>query len=148
MNSDIVIRRVSAAEVLPVRQRELRPGYAIEACVFDHDNDADTAHWGAAGADGLVGVASLYRRAAPGTDDPGAWQIRGMAVLASLQRRGIGVALVRACVAHAKACGGTVVWCNARVGAVPFYRKQGFECVSGEFTIPDVGPHVVMRRSV
>jgi hypothetical protein len=78
MNPDFSIRRVSSVEVVPVRQQELRPGYAIEACVFDHDDDADTAHWGAFRGKEMVGVASVYRRAAPGADDPCAWQIRGI----------------------------------------------------------------------
>ncbi len=39
-----------------------------------------------------------------------------------------------------------LVWCNARVVAVPFYAKQGWEIVSEVFDIPTVGPHRAMLR--
>ncbi len=44
--------------------------------------------------------------------------------------------------------GGTELWCNARMAAVGFYRRAGFEVVSEEFDVPGIGAHVVMTRPV
>ena len=60
---------------------------------------------------------------------------------------GFGTALVAACVEHVAAAGGGELWCNARLAAVGFYRRVGFDVVSDEFEIPGIGPHVVMARS-
>jgi GNAT superfamily N-acetyltransferase len=120
----------------------------LAAAVFDGDDDPATAHFAAyAGGVDLVGVASVYRRAMPDMSDDRAWQLRGMAVLDAWQRRGIGARLLEACCAHV-AAGGGCLWCNARVGASSFYVRHGFEVISAEFDIPDVGPHVVMRRFI
>jgi predicted GNAT family N-acyltransferase len=149
MNSEWAIRRVAGRDVLPVRQPVLRPGRPLAASVFDGDDDRSTAHFGAYVGDGqLVGVASVYQRAMPGTVDDRAWQLRGMAVLDVWQGHGIGACLLAACCAHVESSGGMRVWCNARVRAVPFYARHGFEAVGAEFEIPDVGPHVVMRRVI
>jgi GNAT superfamily N-acetyltransferase len=147
-NSEWLICRATSRDVLPVRHLVLRPGRPLAAAVFDGDDDPATAHFAAyAGGVDLVGVASVYRRAMPDMSDDRAWQLRGMAVLDAWQRRGIGARLLEACCAHV-AAGGGCLWCNARVGASSFYVRHGFEVISAEFDIPDVGPHVVMRRFI
>jgi predicted GNAT family N-acyltransferase len=49
---------------------------------------------------------------------------------------------------HAYERAGHMIWCNARLSAVRFYEKLGFETRGDEFDIPDVGPHVVMWRTL
>jgi len=142
----LAIRIVSAQEVIPIRQIILRPGRPASDCVFAHDEDSDTRHFGALVEGAMVGVASVYHLPPPGTNDDGAWQLRGMAVLEPSQRRGIGSTLVRACCEHVAAQGGARLWCHARTGAVPFYAKLAFEVVGAEFLIPGVGPHYFMQR--
>ena len=92
-----------------------------------------------------MGIVSLYREARPGGPADG-WRIRGMATEPDVRGAGYGAALVAACVEHAAAAGGGELWCNARMGAVGFYRRMGFDAVSDEFDIPDIGPHMVMVR--
>ncbi len=68
-----------------------------------------------------------------------------MATEPSLQRRGVGRALLTACIDHVTSQGGGELWANARLPAVDFYARAGFEVVSEQFDIPGIGPHVVMR---
>ncbi len=70
-----------------------------------------------------------------------------MATEPDVRGAGFGAALVAACIEHAAASGGGELWCNARMGALGFYRRMGFDVVSEEFDIPGIGPHVVMVRS-
>ena len=93
-----------------------------------------------------MGIVSLYREPRPGGPADG-WRIRGTATEPDVRGAGYGAALVAACVEHAAASGGGELWCNARMGAVGFYRRLGFDVVSDEFDIPGIGPHVVMVRS-
>ena len=93
-----------------------------------------------------MGIASLYREARPGGPE-GGWRIRGMATEPDVRGEGFGAALVVACVEHVAARGGGELWCNARLGAVGFYRGAGFVVAGEEFDIPGIGTHVVMVRS-
>jgi predicted GNAT family N-acyltransferase len=40
------------------------------------------------------------------------------------------------------------VWCNARTPAVGLYAREGFAIEGEEFELPEIGPHVVMTRSL
>jgi predicted GNAT family N-acyltransferase len=143
------VRPIPAAATHPIRMEILRPGQPPESVVYPGDDDPDTVHFGAISkGDDLVGIASLYAEPrADGGPSPG-WRLRGMATAAGVRGRGVGRALVDACVAHVAANGGGELWCNARVPALGFYAGAGFEVVSDEFEIEGIGAHVVMRTFV
>ncbi len=142
------VRIIPAAETWPLRLAVLRPGRPIEAAQFPGDDADTTRHFGAFLEGKLLGIASLYL--APMTEQPGlsAFQLRGMATAPEARGMGFGRALVDACLVFTRENDAHLLWCNARVGAVGFYRKLGFEIVGGEFEIPDVGPHYRMWIAV
>lgn len=143
----VVVRAVPAAATIPLRAEVLRPGQAQESLVYPGDDDAATVHLGAFVEDGVVGIASLYAEDRVG-GPAGGWRLRGMATAPSVRGQGAGTALLTAAVDHAAARSGSEVWCNARIVAVGFYRRAGFEVVSEEFDIPGIGAHLVMRRAL
>lgn len=145
---DVEVRFISAAETRPLRQAILRPGRPPETLIYPEDEDEEAAHFGAYVRGELVGVASVYRRTLPGADDLNAWQLRGMATLESVRGRGYGKTILKRCVEHVAQRHGSILWCNARKGAVGFYEASGFEIVGEEFDVPDIGAHFVMRRRV
>ena len=65
-----------------------------------------------------------------------------MATRADFVRRGVGAALLIFAVDALRPA--PLLWCNARIGAVPFYRRLGWRVVSDVFDVPTVGPHVRM----
>lgn len=139
------IRAIAAAETIAVRWPVLRPGFPRESAIFDGDDLATTAHFGAFDDGRLVGVASLFLAPMPGRPEAiPALQLRGMATLPEVRGRGFGRELLEACVAHAQERAAALLWCNARTGAAPFYERHGWEKCSGEFDIPTVGPHFRM----
>ena len=69
-----------------------------------------------------------------------------MATEPDVRGAGFGAALLAGCIEHAAAAGASEVWCNARMVAVDFYRRFGFEAVSEELDVPGIGRHVVMAR--
>ena len=139
-----MIRQASAEEVRPLRHSVLRPGQTFEETAYPGDDLPDTVHLGAFDGDRLVGIASLYKEDREG---PG-WRLRGMATETGVRGAGFGAALLTACIDHVAAAGGSELWCNARMSAVGFYRRAGFEVVSEEFDVPGIGAHVVMARTV
>jgi len=139
-----LIRRITAEEVRPLRHLVLRPGQAFEDTLYPGDDAG--VHLGAFDGDGrVVGIASLYREDRAG-GPAGGWRLRGMATDPGVRGAGFGAAVLAASIDHVAAEGGTEVWCNARLPAVGFYRRAGFDVVSDEFDVEGIGPHVVMAR--
>jgi GNAT superfamily N-acetyltransferase len=146
---ELTVRRVTAADVLPLRHAILRPGRPLESAVFAGDDHPLTVHLAAYRGEQLVGVASLYAEPRAGGPPPiRGWRLRGMATEPSARGTGVGRLLLDACVSHVAGTGGGELWCNARTPAAGFYARAGFETVSDEFEIEGIGPHRVMRRLV
>ncbi len=138
-------RRISAAETLPLRLEVLRPGRPPETARFAGDDLATTTHWGAFGpGDEPLAIATLMRSPKPGTSGP-AWQVRGMASSPRVRGQGYGSAALRAIIEYVRGEEpGAILWCNARIAALEFYRAHGFVTEGAEFEIAGVGPHFVM----
>ena len=143
------VREISAEATRPLRQRILRPTQPLHELVYPGDDAPDSLHVGYFDDGTLLGIASVYRQSPDGSpDDPGDWRLRGMAVVPEARRRGVGAALVAACEAHARARGGTRLWFNARVDALPFYFALGYEAVGGVYELPGAGPHRFAARAL
>lgn len=123
----------------PLRQRILRPHQSVQE--LESHEPADAHAVGAFRGDELVAVGLIGREG-----EPGEWRVRGMATLPAARGRGAGGAILTALVDHARQCGARAVWCHARTPARRLYERAGFQAVSDEFELPDIGPHVVMRR--
>lgn len=127
--ADVLVRIADADEVRPLRMSVLRPGYPVVAS--DYDKNPDARHV-AAFADGVVvGCASVFPSAYD--DVRGAWQLRGMAVLPQLQGSGIGAQVLLGAIDVVRDAGATLLWANARVTALGFYERLGFEAVGEEY---------------
>lgn len=137
------IRRIELDETLPIRQEVLWPDRPPSEIVYPEDFDPDTFHLGAFDdSDQLVGIVTLYY------DTHTTWRLRGMGVWPDHQGRGVGTALVEATISALSELGATEFWCNARLAAIDFYRRLGWEIEGDEFDIPGVGGHYVMRHFV
>ena len=142
------VRPATLADILPLRHTILRPGLPLATAHFDGDDDPTTVHLAAVldADDAVVGCATLMAR--PYRDNR-AWQLRGMATRADLARRGVGRAVLAAAEELVRERGDPLLlWCNARLAAVPFYASGGWRVASDEFHIPGVGPHHVMVREL
>jgi predicted GNAT family N-acyltransferase len=141
----LLIRQITAEEVRSLRHRVLRPGQSFDQTAYPGDEAG--VHLGAFDdGDRLVGISSLYREDRSGGPSRG-WRLRGMATADDVRGQGYGAALLAASIAEVDAEGGTELWCNARLPAVGFYRRAGFDVVGEEFEIDGIGPHVVMTRA-
>jgi len=139
------VRPATVEDILDIRHEVLRIGHPRDSARFELDNDPRTIH-SAAWVDGqVVGCATFVSN--PLEDQP-AWQLRGMAVSVWMQKAGVGRALLNHLeprVAHSQV---KLLWCNARVNAVPFYKRLGWYVISDEFNIPSAGPHFRMQKDL
>ena len=138
------IRQIDAETTFAVRHPVLRAGKPIESCHFDGDNLESTFHFGCFENEKLVGVASIFRKESDLSADSNQFQLRGMAVLPSHQKLGIGSLLFKRCKGFCKAEGNALLWFNARTSAAAFYQNLGCQIVGEAFIIPEVGEHYKM----
>jgi GNAT superfamily N-acetyltransferase len=146
MTEAVTIRSIPVEATRPIRQQVLRPGQPVDTTRYPSDQLPDAWHAGAFLGEELIGIASIYREPPPGSREPGAWRLRGMAVLPEQQGKGYGKALVRACLEHLRGQGGTSLWCNGRVSAQRFYEGLGFVPQGDSFDLPFSGPHYLFIR--
>jgi GNAT superfamily N-acetyltransferase len=126
-------------------------GMPASSAIFAGDELETTVHLLAYGDEQLVGCATLL---VDGPSPPSCIrtsvsshkyiQLRGMAVSASLQGKGIGKTILESAHQEAK-MHGSDLWCNARSSAISFYASQGWYTSGEHFEIPIIGSHIVME---
>ena len=148
------IRLITSEETIDVRHRTLRVGRPRETAYLPDDAEPDCFHLGAFVAGVHGGVASFYHHpkaavvAASGVDPVALWRLRQMGTLPEFRGRGLGRALLDHAYPLLRERGAAVVWCDARLGALDFYRANGFVILGDEYDVPLVGPHYLMWRRV
>lgn len=144
----ITVTPVPVAETYALRARVLRAGGPPGRARLDVDDRDDTAAFAARTPDGqVVGTAIVYPEPCPWMPGrPSAWRLRGMATAPGWRGGGIGARVLAAVAGHVVACGGTVLWCNARLPARRFYERAGFVAHGEPWGDPEIGPHVAMAR--
>ena len=143
-----IIKNISSLETYSVRQPVLRAGKPIKSCQFDGDDLPYTKHFGIYNEEKLVGVVSVFNKINNTFNCPNQFQIRGMAILSEYQKSGFGEKLLHHCEAYIKSQNGTLIWFNARESAVSFYEKSNYTKVGALFSIPEIGPHFLMKKEI
>ncbi len=149
------IDQVPAPATWPLRQAVLRPHQTVEEMGLPDDDHPLTAAFVAVDGHGeIVGTARVAPSAPPSsiedrapTGSP-AWRLRGMATRQDLRDRGIGGAVLGRAIEYVADRGGGLLWCAARVPAANFYRRAGFTPHGQPWEEPDIGPHLLMWRTV
>jgi GNAT superfamily N-acetyltransferase len=142
------VGKISAEEARPLRAEFLRPGAPPEANIYPLDDDPESLHLGAYSGNKLVTVASLFHEPPPGESHARAWRLRGMVTRPEVRRKGYGRAVLLQGIRYIAERGGTLLWCNARLDAVEFYRSLQFETAGEEQKTPRGTGFIRMRRAV
>jgi len=120
----VTVARIDINEALPLRQAVLWPHSPINACRVDGDEHAH--HYGAYCEQQLIGVGSLFinQRHA---------RLRKFAVDPQYQHQGVGTNLLTTMINRLHEQHINILWCDARVSAIDFYRRRGFTQTSDTF---------------
>jgi GNAT superfamily N-acetyltransferase len=135
----MVVRPVAVEQTRSLRRQVLRPHQTVAELAAHEPPDAFAL--GAFDSDRLVAVGLVGPEG-----EPGEWRVRGMATLPDFRGRGAGSAVLAGLLDHAREHGATAVWANVRRPARTLYERADMKVVSDQFELPDIGPHVVMRR--
>ena len=142
--------RVEASHIHTIRTRVLRPNYPEGMlCIYPQDELEGVEHWAANDTTGRARacITFMSNPSPHALEEPGV-QLRGMAVDDGLRGHGLGARLLDAALTGVALSfsPARIVWCNARVGALSFYDRAGFEQWGELFFIPEAGDHYVMWR--
>ena len=143
--SEYLIKKISAIETYPVRHPILRAGRPIGDCAFELDNKDSTFHLGLFYKNELIGVASFMENNNPNFNDKTQYQLRGMAILKTHQKKGLGKLLLEAG-ENEIAIKCSRLWFNAREIAITFYKNCGYNIIGEPFNIVGIGKHYIMTK--
>ena len=133
-------------EIQQLRNEVLWPHKTFENCVLETDRLSTTFHFGVQ-IDGLtVATVTLQQEKSDKLQQEKQYRLRAMAVREGYRGQGIGDAIVEAGFNYLSELGVEVVWCDARVAALNFYRRLQFEELEEEYDIPIIGLHRFMWK--
>ncbi len=142
------IRKVDAKKVRPLRHAELRKGQDFSTTSYIEDYEADTFHMACIVDEKIVTCASYYPEKSIKIKSNRAYRLRGMATDSNFQRKGYASDLMEESFKELKKRDCDMVWCNARLGAVDFYKSVGFKITGDLFDIAEIGPHYYMYKEI
>ena len=148
--NNFIVTNIDASLTWPLRHKYLRNKQPLENSKYSGDELPTTLHVGGYLNTNLVTVVSVFQEAHPNfSNSKNTFRIRGMVTIDSARKKGFG----EACVKYAEKIifGSDVkadlIWMNARIGAKDFYKKLGYKITGNEFSIEDIGLHLVMYKT-
>ena len=146
--SNSYIKFVSADEIRPLRHKMLRGGQEFSTTSYDRDYEKETFHLGVLVEKKIVSCASFYPEKTDKISSKNSYRLRGMATDSYYFRNGFGKQILNEAfsILETKKC--DLLWCNARLIAVPFYQSIGMKKIGNLFNISDIGPHYYMFKKL
>ena len=144
----MLIKKVNAFDIRKIRHRNLRQGKPFSTTAYKKDNEKKTFHLACIHNNITISCATFYPENNKFFPNEKSYRLRGMATDTEYRKRGIGKKILLQAFEEIKKKKGTLLWCNARLIAVEFYKKLGLQTIGKEFDIPDIGPHYLMYKKM
>lgn len=136
MTPNFTIEQITPELTWDIRQKELYPGSPISDIKLKEDYYG--LHFGLFTDNQLVSILSVF-------DKGSSVQFRKFATLKEHQGKGFGKALMHFTIDLAKSQGKTLIWCNARLSAISFYKQFGFTETEEAFTRKGID-YIIMEK--
>ena len=134
----------SVEEIRPLRLKVLRPGCDKTSVIYSCDSDNTCFHVAAKNKKKVIGIATFYKCQHKEIKGVNTFRLRGMATDTDNQQKGIGKKVLKYAFKELIKKKVDILWCNARLIAVPFYEKIGFKIHGDIFEIKKIGAHYDM----
>lgn len=137
---------IGPEETWDLRKKILRPNLTQEHSRYSYDSDPSCLHLAFKLQSRIITVASFYIESHPLLPAGAPYRLRGMATDTNFQGQGYGEKVILKAfeILASKRC--DLLWCNARLRALPFYSKLGFQVIGDVFELEGIGPHKVMYK--
>ena len=148
MTIQLQIKKVDAEKIRHLRHSELRKGQDFSTTSYIEDYEAGTFHIACIVNEKIVTCASYYPEKSMKIKSNNAYRLRGMATDSQFQRKGYARNLMLESFKELKKRDCDMLWCNARLVAVNFYKSVGFKIIGELFDIDAIGPHYYMYKEI
>ena len=144
----VEIKKVEADKIRLLRYTELRKGQDFSTTSYLKDYKESTFHMACIVEHKIVTCATFYPEKSIKIKSDNAYRLRGMATDSNFQRQGYASDLIAESFKELKKRDCDMVWCNARLVAVDFYKSVGFKITGDLFDIQGIGPHYYMYKEI
>ena len=144
----VEINKVDAEKIRSLRHSELRKGQDFSTTSLLKDYEEGTFHMACIVDESIVTCATFYPEKFIKIKSDNAYRLRGMATDSNFQRKGYATDLMGESFKELKKRDCDMVWCNARLVAVDFYKSVGFKITGELFDIAGIGPHYYMCKKI
>ena len=139
---------IDAKKTYEVRHPVLRKNLPLSSCYMELDDDVSTIHLGGFIKKKMVAVLSILINPKYSNYQTPNAQVRGMAVLNKYQSKGIGINMLTEAEKKINKHRINLIWLNARIDAVDFYKKCGFSIIGKKFRLEYGGEHFKMIKKL
>ena len=143
-----LVKEIKPKDCYFIRHQVLWQHKSFDDCGIDIDDQAGAFHLGAYKGDELICVASFFKQNQVKFSEQHQYRLRAMATLSSAQNRGAARALLNTAFKILKDKDQNLLWCDARIIATGFYEKLGFEKLGDTYSIPIIGLHYLMYKTL
>ncbi len=141
LTSTVKIKKVPIKLIYPFRKQSLYMNKKVANSIYKEDSLKNTLHIALFEGENLVSGVTLIQNKK--FNNSYSLQIRGMFTLKKQIRKGFGTILlnyIKKKILKRK----QILWCNARLEALDFYKKNGFIEFGSNFDIKGIGMHKKM----
>ena len=140
---------ITPPETQSLRHRVLWPHLpSPEVCVIDIDNREDAFHVGVFHDGILISIGSFFCMQSPRLPHETQYRLRAMATDPDYRRMHAGEHVITFATEALRKRYVGVLWCDARLVAVPFYESIGFSKFDDVYEVPLIGPHHFMWKEL
>ena len=143
-----LVKEIKPKDCYFIRHQVLWQHKSFDECGIDIDDQAGAFHLGAYKGDELICVASFFKQSQAKFSKQHQYRLRAMATLSSSQNTGAARALLNTAFKILKDKDQDLLWCDARIIATGFYEKLGFKKLGDTYSIPIIGLHYLMYKTL
>ena len=143
-----LVKEIKPKDCYFIRHQVLWQHKSFDDFGIDIDDQVGSFHLGAYKSDKLICVASFFKQTQAKFSEKNQYRLRAMATLSSAQNTGAARALLNTAFQILKEKGQDLLWCDARIKATGFYEKLGFEKLGDRYSIPIIGLHYLMYKTL
>ena len=142
------VQIVNSNLIRPLRHLVLRPNKPFSSTTYLKDNEKNTVHFAYIDKKRVLSCATFYPESHNLIKSKKSFRLRGMATHPDFRRIGCGKIIMIRSIDYLKSVKCEVIWCNARILAIDFYKSLGFEIQGNSFNIKDIGKHYFMSKNI
>ena len=146
--TSFLVKEIKPKDCYSIRHQVLWQHKSFDDCGIDIDDQAGAFHLGVYKGDELICVASFFKQSQAKFSEQHQYRLRAMATLSRVQNTGAARALLNTAFQKLKEKGQDLLWCDARIIATGFYEKLGFEKLGDSYSIPIIGLHYLMYKTL